>query len=148
MAEKSTEERFLEKVKMVESGCHEWQSTLSKIGYGKFWLDGKTKYAHRVGYRLFKGEIETRQMVLHKCDNRKCVNPDHLYLGTSSDNAKDKATRYKGMWGNMKYSYETILKVRSLYAAGGVTQTQLAKMTGINQAHISRIIRKTGRLTN
>lgn len=144
---KNTEERFQEKVKVVESGCHEWQSTIKKTGYGTFWLNGKVRLSHRVGYEIANGVILERKLVLHKCDNRKCVNPDHLYLGNHSDNVKDKIERYKGMWGRMKIPYETVLKIRSL-CASGLSQTKVANLIGIQQSQVSRIVRKVSRINN
>jgi hypothetical protein len=144
---KATEERFKEKVKMVESGCHEWQSTMHRDGYGKFWLDGKQIMSHRVGYMIANGGIPEGKMVLHKCDNRKCVNPDHLYAGTPSQNVRDKVKRFKGIWGFMKHPYEKVLEVRSLYNEG-LTQTAIAGITGISQSHISKMVRGTSRKLN
>ncbi len=144
---KTTEERFKEKVKVVESGCHEWQSTLHRDGYGKFWLDGKQIGAHRVSYMIANGNIPDKKMVLHKCDNRKCVNPDHLYAGTPSENVRDKIDRFKGMWGFMSIPYETVLVIRNLSDAG-LTQMKIAEITGISQGHISKIARGDTRKLN
>lgn len=144
---KTTEERFKEKVKVVESGCHEWQSTLHRDGYGKFWLDGRQTAAHRASYMIAYGGIPDKKMVLHKCDNRKCVNPDHLYAGTHSENVRDKVSRYKGMWGFMSIPYETVLEIRSL-CENGLTQTKVAEITGFSQSHISKIARGVSRKIN
>lgn len=144
---KTTEERFKEKVKLVESGCHEWQSTIHRDGYGKFWLDGRQIAAHRVSYMIANGGIPNGLMVLHKCDNRKCVNPCHLYAGTPSQNVRDKLERFKGMWGFMKHPYEKVLEVRSLYESG-LTQTRVAEITGVSQSHVSKMVRGTVRKFN
>lgn len=144
---RNTEERFKEKVKVVNSGCHEWQSTLHRDGYGKFWLSGAQIQAHRVGYMLANGEIPEGKMILHKCDNRKCVNPDHLYAGTASDNCKDKVARFKGLWGKMEFSHETVSEVKSLRQQG-LTQTKIADITGMHQTHVSRILRNVSRKFN
>jgi hypothetical protein len=72
-----------------EEDCWEWTASLFKSGYGKFNLDGKTVKAHRLSWELTNGEIPGDLFVLHKCDNRKCVRPSHLFLGTKKDNADD-----------------------------------------------------------
>ena len=144
---KATKERFIEKVKEVESGCHEWQSTMHRDGYGKFWLDGKTTAAHRVSYMIANGSIPYKKLVLLKCDNRKCVNPQHLYAGTHSQNVRDKIERFKGMWGSMKITFEQVLEIRKLHQSG-VTQTKIAKIFDIHQTQISRIVREVCRKQN
>jgi hypothetical protein len=81
-----------------DTGCIEWQRYLSN-GYGKLMIgsrkDGtrKTTSAHRVSYVVHKGPIPDGLYVLHKCDNRKCINPDHLFLGTHQDNIDDREAK-------------------------------------------------------
>jgi hypothetical protein len=74
--------------------------TLAKNGYGKIWINGKTKGTHRVAWELIYGSIPNGLNVLHRCDVPSCVNPYHLFLGTNSDNIKDafRKGRMKSPW--------------------------------------------------
>lgn len=77
-----------------DDGCWVWCGPVTNWGYGTFYLDGRNQRAHRVAYRLFyKADPGRDTMVLHSCDNRLCVRPDHLRLGTHRDNMDDAVRR-------------------------------------------------------
>lgn len=80
------------------SGCWEWTAHIASNGYGRFGLNGKARDSHRVAWELSFGPIPNGLSVLHVCDNRRCVRPDHLFLGTQRDNMIDavRKGRMKG----------------------------------------------------
>ncbi len=81
-------ERFWEKVKK-QDGCWEWQSGARGGGYGGFKIDGRAWLAHRVSWIINYGNIPEGLNILHKCNNKNCVNPNHLYVGTQKENVRD-----------------------------------------------------------
>lgn len=92
--DKKVIERFASKVRVnKETGCHEWIAGLFKSRYGQFRYKDKKWRAHRFSYLLYKGELPKGLCVLHTCDNRKCVNPGHLFLGTHQDNMTDMVSK-------------------------------------------------------
>ena len=129
--------RFLSKVKEVESGCQEWQSTLHRDGYGKFWYKGKQMPTHRMSYMLFVGEIPEKGWVLHKCDNRKCVNPHHLFIGNRIDNIKDMDSK-KRRGTKCKLTEKQAFEIKQLLKIG-FSQQRIGEMFNVGQTVISRI---------
>lgn len=76
------------------SGCWNWQGYRQSSGYGQFRLDGKSVTAHRMAWQLWNDQlIPNELLVCHRCDNPRCVNPAHLFLGSHSDNMQDCATK-------------------------------------------------------
>jgi hypothetical protein len=91
-------ERFWEKVAKGD-GCWEWQAFRLKSGYGWFGGAEGTDLTHRVAWRLERGPIPDGMFVLHHCDNRACVRPDHLFLGDHAANMRDMVAKGRGRAG-------------------------------------------------
>lgn len=88
-------DRILEKTKKTKS-CWLWQGHKNTNGYGSIWHNKKTRLVHRLFWATFKGPIPEGTCLLHKCDNPPCINPKHLFLGTLSDNSKDRDQKKRG----------------------------------------------------
>lgn len=136
--------RFWSKVDKT-GDCWEWMAGKFTAGYGTFYMDGRSRYAHRVSYLLSKGNLDDDMLVCHKCDNRSCVNPDHLFLGTHLDNHRDKERKGRGnqVRGEKHYmaklTEKDVLTIRA--SKGRVMQKDLASKFNIHPTTISHIWR-------
>jgi len=125
-----------------ETGCWEWQGTMAN-GYGVISVNNVLQLAHRVSYELFVDSIPSGALICHRCDNRPCVNPEHLYAGDYSDNMRDAQERgqyFRERARNVRLKQTTVDEIRELYSTGSYTQKELAEKFGIAQAHVSRLV--------
>lgn len=146
--DKSPEERFWAKVKKSEGDkCWEWQGFLSRggksSGYGVFGFEGKMHRAHRIAYRFAFGEFAEHLFVLHRCDNPRCVRPDHLFLGTHTDNMCDMVNKGRASSGpgtqnpSAKLNEQQVLEIRAL--KGKLPRQDIADKYGVSLSAIKRI---------
>jgi hypothetical protein len=131
--------RFWSKVKKA-SGCWLWTGAVGKVGYGNFGTGGGvTVGAHRFSYELHCGPVPDGKLVLHRCDNRLCVRPDHLFLGTHKDNTADASNKGRLARGERQGGAKlTADQARTIYTSEK-TQDQLAAEFGVSQAQVYRI---------
>jgi len=104
-ANQSVQDRFLAKVSKEsrEDGCWIWTASIRTDGYGQFGWKGRIIGAHKFSYMLFVGDVPDPLVVCHRCDNQLCVNPDHLFLDTQSENVWDMRRKNRNFraTGNM-----------------------------------------------
>lgn len=140
-------ERFLSKIQKTD-GCWLWVGAVQNRAkpYGRIKVNGKPDGAHRVSFTLFKGPITDGLWVLHTCDNPRCVNPDHLFLGDRSDNMRDCAKkrrlahnlpRHTGEQAsrNRKLTKEQVVGIR--LAEG--TAREIGKANGVSHVTVLRV---------
>lgn len=124
------------------NGCWYWSFSYDSEGYGHVRINGVLEKAHRVSYEVFNGSIPNGLMVCHRCDNPACVNPEHLFLGTNSDNMKDMYQKGRGNTPVEWAKKLTLEQASEIKQASGTHQT-IADKYGIDRTMVGKI--KSGR---
>lgn len=154
--------RFWVKVnKLGPDECWEWTKGRNKWGYGKFSIRDlenkkRTAAAHRIAYQIYNNELPAGLLVCHRCDNRLCCNPAHLFLGTHAENSADMVAKgrskasytppEKRRYGkdnpNSKLTEEIVRSIRSEYSSGGIGKRPLALRYGVSKPVITAVVRR------
>lgn len=146
--------RFWSRIRKTD-GCWLWTGVDNGHGYGVIRAGGRggrTLLAHRVSWELHHGPIPAGVWVLHRCDVRACVRPDHLFLGDATANNRDMARKGRhgqsgATWmrgegnGHAKLTDTAVRGIRAEYAAGA-KQVALARRYGVHQTLISLVVRR------
>lgn len=128
--------------------CWVWIGGKNNSGYGNLTLNGESVQAHRVAWKLSNGEVPEGQFVLHRCDNRPCCRPSHLFLGDHQANSDDKMNKNRGRWNKgeanhkAKLTADDVATIRAELSAGASNRSMEHRFN-VSQATISHI--KTGR---
>lgn len=143
-------ERLRSKIAIDDStGCWNWTGSMLPSGYGQVSHNGSPRRAHRVSYEVHRGPIPDSAgyhgtCVLHRCDNRACINPEHLFLGSPADNAADMMSKgrqprvkcHGAANGQARLTEAEVLAIRD---AVGLSQRAIAKKFGVAQGQVSLI---------
>lgn len=144
------EERFWNRVSKVPhpKGCWEWTAGLHSFGYGlvELQVDGyRLSGSHRVSW-YYHYHIIPSQWVLHKCDNPKCVNPDHLFEGTHEDNMRDMTSKGRGNIGSAhglaRLNESMVRTIREQYAQGGCSYRSLGEQYNVSAGTIRFVVQR------
>ena len=131
--------------------CWLWTGQMGTSGYGKCIDSYGSQYAHRASWIITNGPIPEGEFILHTCDVKPCVNPDHLYLGDGKDNYRDAVERGRLVVArgfqkpNTRLSDDDVATIRGLVMSG-ITQASVARKFEVDSSHINKIVAGTRRL--
>lgn len=135
--------KYYEKYVIKQEGCWDWKGIIEHTGYAKLGIRPPIK-AHRASWLIHKGEIPKGLIVCHTCDNRKCTNPDHLWIGNHKENIQDKikkgrANTPKGMQLKVSKLNDEQVKEVKIHLKNGLTCSEIGRKYGFSRKIISRI---------
>lgn len=141
-ADSTLPDRFLNKVEVASDGCWNWTGGCCPRGYGNFWHEGRTVGAHRFAAASRFGDPGDAY-VLHMCDNRKCVNPDHLAIGSHADNMRDMMRKGRQTLGPRNgravLTEDQVIKAR-LMKSTGVSRNEIARRFKVSKTQMGRVL--------
>jgi hypothetical protein len=147
MANSEILNKLLLRTVISENGCMEFKGYIQNSGYGRATVQRKTDYVHRHIYRLSKGVIPEKMDVCHSCDNKKCINPDHLFVGSRKENMQDAVKKNRQSQGFMlpqtkltKQKKEAIVEM----AKNNIPYKVIGEKFGICKQHAGNIAIKEG----
>lgn len=128
--------------------CRLWTGPVNREGYGKITVRRKTTGTHRIAWELYIGPIPDDMGVLHKCDQMRCLEPTHFFLGTNTDNCRDKCEKGRQLLGSRNHfarlTEKQVLEIRRRWPQE--SRRQLASAYGVQESAISKIVlRRTWR---
>ena len=146
--------RFNEKISISKhTGCHEWIGAKQSNGYGRFRAFGRSFYAHRFSALINYGIIQSHLDVCHECDNRSCVNPEHLFIGTRKDNMQNAVKKGRQARGYLlsikkrgdksplaKLTKADVIEIREKHL-GGLKTSDIAMLFNTSADNVRRIVR-------
>jgi predicted XRE-type DNA-binding protein len=139
--------------KVDQSGdCWIWTGKLHRDdgwGYGRFYVHTQegtiTVKVHRLAYMITYGDIPSGLCVCHRCDNPRCIRPDHLFLGTNLDNIQDMVQKGRQARGERnglsRFTSEQVRSMRHLYTVDRMRQAEIARVFGVDRRTVNRIVR-------
>jgi hypothetical protein len=135
--------RFFERIKKTPY-CWNWVGYVNRLGYGELW-NGRHDMAHRISWKIHHGEIPQGKFVCHLCDNPKCVNPKHLWIGDTKANTTDRTTKGRGVKGEQhplhKLTTKEVKEIRNVDISKRGTMMKIAKQFNVSHTLIRNILK-------
>ena len=139
-------EKILKNIEVDENGCWNWKKSKSKSGYACITWKGQKKRGNRISYQTFKGMIPEGLLVCHQCDNRLCLNPEHLFLGNQKENMRDAQKKNRSIKGEKvsisKLKEKEVLQIREMAKMREKSHEKIGEMFGVSQSTVSLIAKR------